>query len=122
MYHSLEERVLTLAGVFQAARLVRRTAQSGRTIDSDVETCLRSTMQTDADHAEDIYGGAARLRLGLQTTKKHALQNGEMVDKCSDPIIILSNVNYQTGSLRATNERTTNNRNQAAKRAKKHHC
>ena len=55
-------------------------------------------------------------------TKKHAPQNGEMVDKCSDPIIILSNVNYQTGSLRATNERTTNNRNQAAKRAKKHHC
>lgn len=67
MHHTLEERVLTLAGVFQAARLVRRTAQSGRTIDSDVETCLRSVLQTNADHAEDIYGGAPRLRLGLQT-------------------------------------------------------
>jgi high frequency lysogenization protein len=67
MQHSLEERVLTLAGVFQATRLVRRTAQSGRIIDSDIETCLRSILQTDTDHAEDIYGGAARLRLGLQT-------------------------------------------------------
>ena len=64
MQHSLEERVLTLAGVFQATRLVRRTAQSGRIIDSDIETCLRSILQTDT---EDIYGGAARLRLGLQT-------------------------------------------------------
>lgn len=67
MNHSLNDRVLAIAGVFQAAELVRRTARDGRTIDKTVETCINSLFIVDAKSVEDIYGNRAHLQLGLNT-------------------------------------------------------
>ena len=67
MKHSLYDRVLTLAGIFQATALVKRTATQGRQIDKPVETCLSSLFVQTADNVDELYGNCSQLRLGLQT-------------------------------------------------------
>jgi len=67
MPHSLNDRVLTFAGIFQAAELVRRTATQGRKIDNDIETCISSLFKTDVESVEEIYQHSSHLRLGLST-------------------------------------------------------
>jgi len=67
MNHSINDRVLAIAGVFQSAELVRRTAREGRTIDKDVETCINSLFKIDTDSVEDIYDNRTCLQLGLNT-------------------------------------------------------
>lgn len=67
MKHNLRDRVLALAGVFQAATEVKRVAVHGREANSQVTTAVQSIFKIDADSVEDVYAGAARLRNGLQT-------------------------------------------------------
>lgn len=67
MSHSLNDRVLAIAGVFQAAELVNRTAYKGRTIDANVETCITSLFKIDTNSVEDIYGSRSNLQMGLNT-------------------------------------------------------
>lgn len=67
MTHTLHERVLTLAGLFQCAALVRRTATGGVRLDPPVETCINSLFITDPQTVEAIYTSEAHLRLGLNS-------------------------------------------------------
>lgn len=67
MPHSLNDRVLTFAGIFQAAALVRRTATQGRKVDTDIETCINSLFQINVASVEEIYQHSSHLRLGLST-------------------------------------------------------
>lgn len=67
MKHTLRERVLSLAGIFQVAAEVKRLALHGRETNPVVVTATHSLFQVDAPTVEDIYHGAARLRSGLQT-------------------------------------------------------
>lgn len=66
MSHDLRDRVLSLAGLFQATALVRDTARAGRDITPAVEASVHSLFVIDADSVEQVYGGAERLGLGLQ--------------------------------------------------------
>ena len=59
------DRAIALAGVLQAADLVRGIARRGQANPEDVETCLNSLIKIDAASSEDVYGGIPRLRLGL---------------------------------------------------------
>jgi len=70
MNHSLNDQVLCFAGLFQAASLVKRTANIGRKIDYAVDACINSLFVIDAESVEQIYGGSAHLRLGLETLIK----------------------------------------------------
>ncbi len=60
------DRVIALAGVVQAADLVRAIAQRGQANPEDVEACLASLLKIDATSSAEIYGGATRLRSGLR--------------------------------------------------------
>ena len=62
-----EAQVIALAGVFQAAALVRATATTGSQDAAALETSIASVMRIDVDEAADAFGGVARLRLGLET-------------------------------------------------------
>ncbi len=62
-----EAQVIALAGVFQAAALVRATATTGSQDAAALETSIASIMRIDVDEAADAFGGVARLRLGLET-------------------------------------------------------
>lgn len=61
-----EARVIALAGLFQAAALVRELASSGDCDPAAFETCVRSVFTLESDSAAEIYGGVASVRPGLR--------------------------------------------------------
>jgi len=62
-----EARVIALAGVLQACRLVHETATRGSADAASIEASLASVFRIDADSAADVFGGLAGIRLGLET-------------------------------------------------------
>ncbi|WP_300621371.1 high frequency lysogenization protein HflD [Dokdonella sp.] len=62
-----EARVIALAGVLQACRLVRDIATTGRTDATSARSSLDSVFRFDADSAADVFGGLGGVRLGLET-------------------------------------------------------
>jgi high frequency lysogenization protein len=61
-----ESRVIALAGVLQASRLVREVATRGRADAAAIEASLASVFRIDADSASDVFGGPINLRTGLE--------------------------------------------------------
>lgn len=61
-----EARVIALAGVFQAAALVRDLATQGRADSVAAESSLSSVFRIDSDSAADAFGGIGGVRLGLE--------------------------------------------------------
>lgn len=66
MARTSTDRTLALAGLFQAADQVRRTAREGRDLNPAVEATLHSLFMVDADDVAQVYGGVEALRPGLQ--------------------------------------------------------
>ncbi|HEX5307011.1 MAG TPA: high frequency lysogenization protein HflD [Dyella sp.] len=62
-----EERVLGLAGLFQAAALAQQLANQGRCDDAAFEASVDSVFRIDADSVVGVYGRTSSLRLGLRT-------------------------------------------------------
>jgi len=63
----MKDRTMALAGIFQAAELVRQAANHGTWSGYAADTCLGSLLAIEADSVDDIYGGPDRLRLGVET-------------------------------------------------------
>ena len=57
MSKSLHDQTLALAGLFQAAALVRQIAHNGSCSDESLETCIHSLFATDPASTLDVYGG-----------------------------------------------------------------
>ncbi|MDH5179359.1 MAG: high frequency lysogenization protein HflD [Gammaproteobacteria bacterium] len=66
MAHSIHDRTLALAGIFQATALVKQIAHTGQVDQHDMKVCLESVMDMDPQSVAGIYGGAENLRSGLQ--------------------------------------------------------
>lgn len=64
---AVDEDVIALAGIYQAAVLVKQSARAGTADDSAFRASIGSVFRFDADTAESIYGGLAGLRHGLAT-------------------------------------------------------
>ncbi|HEY8011965.1 MAG TPA: high frequency lysogenization protein HflD [Rudaea sp.] len=62
-----EERVIALAGMFQAIALVRATATRGSGDSVAMQPSLASVFKIDATSPADVFGGIGNLRLGLET-------------------------------------------------------
>lgn len=80
MNHSLAERTLALAGLFQAAQLVQHVARRGQAADSDIETSLGSLFHIDAPTTDAIFGGTQRLATGLRTLTTRLGSRGSTED------------------------------------------
>ena len=65
MANTDRDRTIALAGLFQAAGLVRDLAREGQVDAADFETCVDSLFKIDAADSGDVYGGLERLRSGL---------------------------------------------------------
>ncbi|MDM8565427.1 high frequency lysogenization protein HflD [Candidatus Halobeggiatoa sp. HSG11] len=63
---NIENRILSLAGMFQAAELVQQISQKGLFDQTSFETSINSLLKLDADSVTDVYGGISQLRTGLQ--------------------------------------------------------
>ncbi|HET6432384.1 high frequency lysogenization protein HflD [Dyella sp.] len=62
-----EERVLGLAGLFQATALAQQLANTGRCDEAAFEASLDSVFRIDAPSVVEVYGRTSLLRLGLRT-------------------------------------------------------
>ncbi len=62
-----EERVLALAGVFQATTLAQQLANDGRCDDTAMASSLGSVFRIDAPSAAAVFGGVGGVQLGLRT-------------------------------------------------------
>ena len=60
------DRAIALAGVLQAADLVRGIARRGQANAEDVDTCLASLLKIDAPSSVDVYGDLHHLHSGLR--------------------------------------------------------
>jgi len=63
----MRDRTLALAGVFQAAELVRQAAHHGTWSGYAATCCLESLFRFEADNAADVFGGTRRMQLGVET-------------------------------------------------------
>ncbi len=64
--NSLQDRVLALSGIFQAARLVQQLARQGRADPQPFAASVQSLLQIDAADTAAVYGGARGVSLGLK--------------------------------------------------------
>ena len=62
-----EQRLIAIAGVFQAIALVRSLAMQGQADDVALRASLASVFKLDADSAADVFGGLGGVGLGLRT-------------------------------------------------------
>jgi high frequency lysogenization protein len=76
----MKDKTLALAGVFQAAELVRQAACHGTWSGYAATACLDSLFALEAETAESVYGGTERLRLGIETLGAVLRGDGEYAD------------------------------------------
>jgi high frequency lysogenization protein len=75
-----QDKVLALAGMFQAARLVQKLAREGRTETRPFAASVRSVLKIDAANAAEVYGGAAGVALGLKLLRDKLSGSAEPSD------------------------------------------
>lgn len=72
----LRSRVLALAGLLHALRLVRQIADTGHAEAAAERIALDSVYRIDADSVDAVYGGVGALRGGLQLLREHLAERG----------------------------------------------
>lgn len=75
MSHTITDRTIALAGVFQAASMVSNIASKGSVDYHDLETMVRSTLNLNPSDTIAVYGRVEYLRSGLHALLQH-LGNG----------------------------------------------
>lgn len=79
MSHAPDEKIIALAGIFQATRLVQQVATTNSVDQTAFETSLKSILEVDPPNTLAIYGGSTEgLTLGLKLLQE---QFGEETDK-----------------------------------------
>lgn len=69
MTHSLADRTLALAGLFQAVDQVRQTAHHGTDQSAATAAAIHSIFMIDAPNVEQVYGGTQVLHRGLEVLR-----------------------------------------------------
>ncbi len=80
MKHSKRDLTLALAGVFQAAILVKQIATTGMANSAVIESSLETLFKFDADSVEDVYGGVAGVGAGIRELNRQLNSNRENRD------------------------------------------
>jgi high frequency lysogenization protein len=70
-----QDRLLALAGIFQAACLVDQIARHGTAQSDALETSIFSIFQTDADSVEAVFHSRENLKTGLQCIVRQMTEN-----------------------------------------------
>lgn len=69
MSHSIADRCLALAGVFQAAALVHELASKGQIPAAEISTAVQSLLKIDAASTAEVFGGVSNVRSGLEAVR-----------------------------------------------------
>jgi high frequency lysogenization protein len=65
-----QDRIIALAGIFQAAYLTQQVAHKGMADSSAMDASIHSLFQIDAESVGSVYGGAKNIRTGLQALNR----------------------------------------------------
>ena len=71
MQHSKYDQTLALAGIYQAASLVKQVANTGKANAAQVESSLESLFRFDANTVEEVYGSVAGVGHGVKVLCRH---------------------------------------------------
>jgi high frequency lysogenization protein len=77
---NLRDRTLALAGVFQAALLVRQLAHDGRADNESFSSSVNSVLMIDADNTDAVFGGVRGVRAGLELLRDRLASTGETLN------------------------------------------
>ncbi len=78
---SHRDRVLALAGIFQACSLVRQVAHRGLADSAPLTVSIESVLAIDAEDVESVFGGAAGLATGLTSLLKELGRSSRSRDR-----------------------------------------
>ncbi len=71
MTHTVEDRVLALAGVFQAVHLVKQIAHQGNAPSDGLEISIGSIFNTQPANTAAVYGGTRGVMNGIKLLRTH---------------------------------------------------
>ena len=74
MIHSKYDQALALAGIYQAASLVKQIANTGMANAAHIESSLETLFRFDADTVEDVYGSVAGVSHGVKILHQHLVE------------------------------------------------
>lgn len=66
MNHTLEDRTLALAGIYQSVKLVQEIARTGSVSDVHLSSLLETLFRFDTNTVIDVYGDTSTVKKGLQ--------------------------------------------------------
>ena len=82
MKHSKYDQTLSLAGIYQAASLVKQIANTGKANTAHIESSLETLFRFDVDSVDEVYGSIAGVSHGIKILHQH------LVDRSSRDIEI----------------------------------
>jgi len=71
MLHSKYDQTLALAGIYQAASLVKQIANTGNANSAQIEASLETLFRFDASTVEEVYGSVAGVAHGVKVLHQH---------------------------------------------------
>jgi len=71
MLHSKYDQTLALAGIYQAASLVKQIANTGNANTAQIESSLETLFRFDAHSVEEVYGSVAGVSHGVKILQQH---------------------------------------------------
>jgi len=71
MSHNKYDQTLALAGIYQAASLVKQIANKGGGNNAQIEACIETLFRYDAITVEDVYGDRANVINGVKVLQKN---------------------------------------------------
>ncbi len=71
MVHSKFDQTLALAGIYQAASLVKQIANTGKANNAQVEASIETLFRFDASSVEEVYGSVAGVLHGVKILRQH---------------------------------------------------
>lgn len=71
MTHTKYDQTLALAGIYQAASLVKQIATTGKTNNAHIESSLETLFRFDANTVEEVYGSVSGVSHGVKILQKH---------------------------------------------------
>jgi high frequency lysogenization protein len=75
MNHTIRERCIALAGVFQACSLVQQIANRGMANSAVIDSSIETLFRFDSNTTEDVFGGLAGVSAGLRVLKEQLLSS-----------------------------------------------
>lgn len=75
MTHSKFDQTLALAGIYQAASLVKKIANTGMANSAHIESSIETLFRFDAKTVEEVYGSVAGVNHGVKILLQHLEDN-----------------------------------------------